>query len=434
MTKQANLSHADQAAAAQAAKDRKNAAERARSAAKKAAAADTYIDTGIDSTPVVQEVADQLVAEVAEMTEILDAPVAAPKAKRGRKAAATSRIDITDIEPTPEVDASDADDADAGDESEVEAAPKAKRGRKAKEVTETSAIIVPVKPKLSAHSQAIYDDLMGQLTDSNVLFNVIEEGVMSTSGLIIPGKKTLINASTNQPMSVVSSTYRTVSNEEIFNSFLSRVLDSGIDANDAQVNVRFANNGAKTMVDFRFPNETVTPFGDTSQTQLQIVALNSFDGSTRYVTKVGGFRMKCLNGQIIGKTIGAYSSAHHPGLNVDKGAAKVIAMLQNFRGAGEYWSALMTRKISEDVAMEVIAQFLGVDYTDQDAMNTPAVRAIAGRWDSYRDELGNNAYAIYNALTDYVSHKTYKEETHATGMVFNQGRLERVLEANPLFA
>jgi hypothetical protein len=275
---------------------------------------------------------------------------------------------------------------------------------------------------------------MAQLQDKNALFNVREEAIQTASGIVIPGKKTLINERTGMPMSVVSTSYRTVSNEEIFNSFLRNVIDSGIDATDAEVNVKFANNGAKTMVDFRFPNETITTAGDTSPTQLQIVALNSFDGSTRYVTKVGGFRIKCLNGQIIGKTVGAYSSTHNPSLDVEAGAAKVIAMLQNFRTAGEYWTGMMARRINNDTAMAVIGQFFNVDHNDQKAMSTKTVLTVVNKWDAYSNELGPNAYALYNALTDYVTHKTYKEDTAATGLIFNQGRLERVLESNEVFA
>lgn len=287
---------------------------------------------------------------------------------------------------------------------------------------------------MSNSSKAIYNNLMAQLQDKNALFNVREEAIQTASGILIPGKKSLINERTGMPMSVVSTNYRTVSNEEIFNSFLRNVIDSGIDATDAQVNVKFANNGAKTMVDFRFPNETVGTFGDTSKTELQIVALNSFDGSTRYVTKVGGFRIKCLNGQIIGKTVGAYSSTHNPSLDVEAGAAKIIAMLQNFRTAGEYWTGMMARKITDDTAMAVIGQFFNVDHMDQKAMATKTVLSVIGKWDSYANELGSNAYALYNTLTDYITHKTYKEDTAATGLLFNQGRLERVLESNEVFA
>ena len=94
----------------------------------------------------------------------------------------------------------------------------------------------------------------------------------------------------------------------------------------------------------------------------------------------------------------------------------------------------MRRPVNDDTAMEVIAQFFGVDPADEKAMTTKSVLNLIGRWDAISDELGRNAYALYNAFTEYVTHKTYKAETAATGMLFNQNRLERVLESSEVFA
>ena len=94
----------------------------------------------------------------------------------------------------------------------------------------------------------------------------------------------------------------------------------------------------------------------------------------------------------------------------------------------------MARRINDDTAMAVIGQFFNVDHNDQKAMSTKTVLTVVNKWDAYSNELGPNAYALYNALTDYVTHKTYKEDTAATGLIFNQGRLERVLETSEVFA
>jgi IMP dehydrogenase len=94
---------------------------------------------------------------------------------------------------------------------------------------------------------------------------------------------------------------------------------------------------------------------------------------------------------------------------------------------------MMARKINDTTAMEVIGQFFNVDHTDEKAMATKTIRGVVSKWDAYTNELGCNAYALYNTLTDYVTHKTYKEETAATGLIFNQNRLERVLVVNDAF-
>ena len=101
------------------------------------------------------------------------------------------------------------------------------------------------------------------------------------------------------------------------------------------------------MVDFVFPNHYTAVTGDTSQTALQLCALNSFDGSLRYMVKAGGLRMKCLNGQVLGNIVGSYSSTHTSSLKVQDSADHVVRMITDFNKAREYWSSLMQRSVSQ---------------------------------------------------------------------------------------
>jgi hypothetical protein len=278
-----------------------------------------------------------------------------------------------------------------------------------------------------------YSDLMGRLDDAGVLFNVREEQLQTPNGMVIPNKKVLINARSDSYMAVVSNKYRAVSNEEIFSNFCKSLDAAQIDTSEVDIGVKFSNGGARTLVDFTFKNEVIKVPGDTSETNLRIVALNSFDGSTRYITRVGGFRLACANGSIIGRAIGSYSSSHIPSLDVEYGAKKVVEMLQNFQKASDFWGELMARKIDDFTAVEVIAQFFGLDAEDDTCMDSGHAKVVLALWDSYKLELGSNAYALYNSFTDFISHKAYKSETAATGYLFNQSRLENVLENSAVF-
>lgn len=280
----------------------------------------------------------------------------------------------------------------------------------------------------------VYATIIDQLNDQHALFNVREEDVLSASGIAIPNRKVLINESSNAPMGVVSTKYKTVTNHEIFESFATSIEKSGINAEGVKAAVNFSNGGGKTMVKFTFPNEVIKVDGDRSETQLQIVAVNSFNGSTRYMTKVGGFRITCLNGSILGTTVGSYSSAHTPSLDVGSGAEKIIAMMQSFQTAKEYWGAMMKTKITDSEAMQVIAEFFGL--SDDEIVNESkraSVQKMVSLYDGYALEMGRNAYALYNCLTDFISHKTYKNETAATAMLFNQDRVTKILDTNAVF-
>ena len=92
--------------------------------------------------------------------------------------------------------------------------------------------------------------LMQQLDSANVLFNVRTESLLSESGLRVPNKRVIINDQTNQPVSVVSDSYKIVTNEEIFDHFTKSIEQSGINTDDASVNVKQTPTGSRTMVDF----------------------------------------------------------------------------------------------------------------------------------------------------------------------------------------
>ena len=273
---------------------------------------------------------------------------------------------------------------------------------------------------------SVYENFMSQLSDKGALFNVRSEKLQTASGLLIPNKKVIINERSNDPIGIVSEGYKVVKNEEIFDGFCKSIEKSNINTDGAQINVSFAKGGAKTLVDFIFPEESFSVDGDSSKTALNIVALNSFDGSTRYITKAGGFRIKCMNGQVIGNIASAYSSTHTNKLDVDAGAQRVINMLQEFQGAKHYWGKMLQTPLTHVQAHKIIEEFIGkkVDFSER----IPAMYDCVNRlWLAYAKEFGQNTYALYNAMTDYVSHKESK-----TGCVKRISLEKRIVNTMPM--
>ena len=262
---------------------------------------------------------------------------------------------------------------------------------------------------------SVYQNLMSKIEDAGLLFNVIDQRVYLQDGTEVPNKRALINSNNGKIMSLVSDGYKVVTNEEIFSGFCKSIEASGLDITDAQVKVKQTETGARNIVDFVFPAETIQVRGDDSATALQICALNSFDGTTRYVTKAGGLRIKCLNGQVLGDIVGSYSSTHTAGLNVDVGAQRVIEMIQQFNRASDYWSGMMQSNVSMELAEKVILEFLGIKHFDKEKRNA-RYETMMTLWKQYRMEMGQNVYALYNAMTHYISHpaKNYARPTEQT--------------------
>ena len=287
----------------------------------------------------------------------------------------------------------------------------------------------------------VYNNLMQRIDDAGLLFNVQKANLFAEINDIglhgrhgckqVDNRKALINTKSGKIMSIVSDSYKVVTNEEIFSSFCKNIEDANIDTDGATVNVRQTSTGSRAMVDFTFPAHKISVDGDNSATALQFCALNSFDGSTRYVAKAGGLRMKCMNGQIVGNIIGAYSSLHTKALDVDLGADVISKMLKDFDTSKQYWNRMMQVGVRDNIAYHVIVKFLGIkEYEGAPARpirKNKRFDELVGLWAQYRRELGDNAYALYNALTHYISHQPKKHKEPANTEIMQRTKLVKML-------
>lgn len=284
--------------------------------------------------------------------------------------------------------------------------------------------------------QDFRNTVLTALRDNGTIFPVRSEPVMSAnSNLLFPERRILINELLNQPIGLVSQSYKVVDNEHVFNTFCDSIERTGLNTDDVQIFAATAQHGARSLVKFRFPHEKVSLGFDNSDVSCEIAVLNSFDGSTRYVTRVGAFRMACLNGQLLGNLVGNYSQYHTASLNVEAGAKQLLNMLEAYKRAPEYWGKMNRIIITDNDAHELIKLYFQLP-EDTDVLTftrSSVVPHMVKAWKGYKKQMGSTLYSFYNALTDFVSHKQYKKETEATGRVFNEKRLQKFLTTNSTF-
>jgi len=170
----------------------------------------------------------------------------------------------------------------------------------------------------------------------------------------VENRKALVN-NQGQVMGINSTGYVTVTNEQVADAFVTQLLKSDVNIDDMDIECRYANNGARTMVHFRFPKHEISVRGDTSI--MEIVSQNSYDGSWKYKLRAGALRFACLNGMLIGDWASAYSSQHNSHLSIEHAASKITAMLEMFESTPGVWEAMLNRPVTDQQAWHVIKKY-----------------------------------------------------------------------------
>jgi len=150
-------------------------------------------------------------------------------------------------------------------------------------------------------------------------------------------------------------------------------------------------------------NEVYLPF---------VRVTNSYNTTRALRFDVGYCRKICLNGVIFGRRSIRFAFPHsREGLSgrpsFDAGALQLQALRASFLGTAE---RLMGFPVTEDEALALVFRGLGLPLPDKADGGPARDRFLAlrdealSRVERYVAELGANAYAAFNAMTDLASH------------------------------
>ena len=124
-------------------------------------------------------------------------------------------------------------------------------------------------------------------------------------GDITTNYKLIVREDTNKILSCMTNDYKLVTNKTIID-----YADPIIKKNNGKVKeVRTLNNGAKTIMKWTFPNDTVK-IGPNDLINPEIIIRNSYDGTIGVNVMAGAFRLVCSNGMVIGVVLDDYKNKH----------------------------------------------------------------------------------------------------------------------------
>lgn len=270
---------------------------------------------------------------------------------------------------------------------------------------------------------------MPRLTQlSDVMFPVEEHPIFaslkSASGerrLSIPDKKAIVNRDSGRVLGVVSRGYRLVSNREALDMACECCRTVFPETTPGEWEVRATDapgTGGHCFIDLAH-NSTTLDFSFVPAEQRPdafgpfIRVTNSYNGLRALAFDIGFYRKVCKNGMILAESIIRFKFTHQQReigetIRFEVAHDKLTKMKASF---AEYLGVLRNCRIVRPQFEPLVLAVLAIhkpkhakpgshEAADWDALG----KHVSGVCDRYVGDLGENAYAAFNAITEFASH------------------------------
>lgn len=225
----------------------------------------------------------------------------------------------------------------------------------------------------------------------------------------------VVREDTRKVLAVHSAKYNLVTNEHLYGQFEESLRSANtLDLTDMYINVKVNDDGASVIKEYNFPAHQVEiKKGDFVDMQLRV--RNSYDGRWAFSTILGGFRLVCTNGMVVGQKFLSDYGRHTKNLNIESTVACVDAAIQIYLDQQNVWKHWASKVIYDD---EVLALIDGL------IPNKQLANTIYDLYLVEQETLGRTAWALFNALTYWSTH--YKRKAGAQLAVTQDNREKQV--------
>jgi hypothetical protein len=247
--------------------------------------------------------------------------------------------------------------------------------------------------------------------------------------LRVPEKKAIVNRTTNRVLGIVSRDYRLVSNQEALEMARqccrtvfpeTKPGEWEVDATDAPLTGSYCHIDLlhnTTRLDFSFTPADQRPeaFGPF------IRVSNSYNGLRALAFDIGFYRKVCKNGLIVPETIIRFKFTHlrrniGETIRFEIAQEKLKSFRTGFTKALEGLRAcVLPRQQFDPLICTVLLlrppQGLNSEIREKDEWQKLGAH-LSEMSDRYAGELGENAYAAFNAITEFASHPPENRSVH----------------------
>jgi hypothetical protein len=233
-------------------------------------------------------------------------------------------------------------------------------------------------------------------------------------------KSVIYRTDTGAELGIHGHGYKPVAPKHMIDVTRNIIERSDLSINGMQEIIRTSHDGSRTFVQYRLPEHTYrTSDGDSAS--LSLLAISSFDGTWPFMISAAAIQFACTNLQVfVGGEVSVFKAKHTQSLDIEQGGRIITKSLELFHNQRDLWQQWNNTECSNLQAFKSFAEaikcksaldLLHKGYTspvdalmDMPRRNT-SLEYIWNKYSSvYSKRLGNNYWAVYNAMTDWSTH------------------------------
>ena len=223
------------------------------------------------------------------------------------------------------------------------------------------------------------------------------------NGQPVPDKMFVVREDNDQPLAVVGSKHRPTNYRKLWEPLREGLIASDLDLTDATVQWHVVNNGAAMFADVTlkaYDFERI--IGEPTSMKMRV--LNSVNGSWKYDVSAFLLRLACLNG--MSRVDQGTSASFKHTVNTDPEKIGDVASQWPIllESDGHFFNHMKKVQITGEEAKDVFAKFCTTTTKVESRVNKAWLGRMVTLWDNYSRSIGQNGYALYNALTHYGTH------------------------------
>ena len=243
--------------------------------------------------------------------------------------------------------------------------------------------------------------------------------------------RAVVNIDEGYVISVVTNNYHLVTNRQAYDiaNHVVREMFTGASINDFECfNVVMPQSKGSCRIDLIMPSSKESPFGDKSDPWTPFVRIsNSYNKTLKLHYEIGFCRWICLNGVIFDQKGIDVSLSHSTKISEEKIIKQIKKQAGRLQSVQDMWNELKLKlnllreiEMTSSMALPMFCRAFNITI-DKKEIKQPKkdelrakAKLVKKLSEDYFKEMGNNAYAIFNVLTDYATYPDYAPNTYMT--------------------